>query len=292
MPVVAYRIFDAGVVVADNLTQTTATINGLTANSTHTFYVVSLDAAFNMSFAVVAPSVTTSSLPVVFHNSMFPRSAALGGGFYPEMLGAVNGGSLMLFSTDAHSSAAVDYVIGATGMPRPTFSMASGPAGMTIDAVTGVVSWTNINSPVGTFTATVRGTNNVGATDFSFNYTVYAAGTDLLSPTEPAYFQTNATNITNTSATINWSPATDNVGVVAYRLYTSSPPPPCGRFTGCPTPPTNITPTAVVDGNTTSVTINNLLPNSRYGMWVVAVDAAGNTSFVTAAVRPTFNTLP
>lgn len=292
VPVVAYRVFDAGVVMADNLTQTAVTINGLTANSTHTFYVVSLDAAFNMSFIAVAPSVTTSSLPVVFHNSMFPRPANLGGGFYPETLAAVNGGSLTLVSTDAHSSAQVNFVVSVTGMPRPTFSMVSGPSGMTIDAVTGVVSWTNINSPIGTFTATVRGTNNVGSTDFSFNYTVYAAGTDLLSPTEPAYFQTNATNITQTSATINWSPSTDNVGVVGYRLYMSSPPPPCGRLTGCPPPPTNITPTAVVDGNTTSVTVNNLIPNSRYGMWVVAFDAAGNTSFVTAAVRPAFSTLP
>ena len=294
VPVVAYRVFEAGAVVADNLTATTVTINGLIANSTHFFYVVSLDAALNISFAASAPSVTTSSLPVLFHNSMFPRPANYGGGFFAETLSAVNGGSLTLISADAHSSAPVNYVVGALGLPQPTFSMVSGPAGMTIDAVTGVVLWTNVDSPIGTFTATVRGTNNVGATDFTFNYTVYAAGTDLLSPTEPLYFQTNATNVTSTSATLNWSAATDNVGVVSYRIYTSSPPPPCGGrgVNTCPPPPTNIPPTATVDGNTTSVTLNNLIPNSRYGMWIVAVDAAGNTSFITAAVRPTFTTLP
>ena len=300
VPIAGYRIYEYDsnisqmVIRVDNITGTSATVNGLLPNTTHLFYVVAYDAVFNQSGFVTAPVITTSTLPSLFHMPAFVRPPNYGSGFFPETVAAVNGDRLMLVSADAHSSAAVDYVVSTTGLPRATFSMVTGPAGMTIDPVTGVVSWTNVSAAVGTYTAAVRGTNAEGSTDFSFNYTVYPAGTDILSPTEPLYFQTNATNVTGTSATINWSPSTDNTGVAGYRIYTSSPPPPCGGrgLNTCPPPPTNIPPTAVVDGTTVSVTLNNLIPNSRYGMWIVAFDAAGNTSFVTAAVRPTFSTLP
>jgi hypothetical protein len=292
LPVTAYRIYENGIVRIDNIVGTTATVSGLLPNSQHFFYVAALDANFVPSFFAAASVVTTSSLPSLFHTSMFPRPANYGNGFFAESLVAVNGGNLMLVSAEAHSSAPVDYVVGAVGMPTTVFSLFAGPAGMTVDPVTGVVSWLNVSSPVGTFSATVRGTNNVGSTDFIFNYTVYAAGTDLLSPTEPTYFSTNATNITSTSATINWTASTDNVGVAGYRVFMSSPPPPCGTIGGCAPPSITITPVATVDGNTTSATITGLIPNSRYGMWIQAFDAAGNTCFITAAVRPTFTTLP
>jgi Fibronectin type III domain/Kelch motif len=298
LPIAGYRIYEFDstvsqtVVRVDNITSTSATVNGLLPNTIHQFYVVAYDAAFNQSVFVLAPVVTTSSLPSLFHTPAFIRPLAYGGGYFPETVAAVNGDRLMLISTDAHTSAIVDYVVSTTGVPRATFSMVSGPAGMTVDPVTGVVLWTNISAAVGTYTAVVRGTNIEGSTDFSFSYTVYAAGTDVLSPTEPLYFMTTTTNITRTSATINWAASTDNVGVVGYRVYVSTTIPTCTRNGICTIPPTNITPTAVVNGTTTSVTVNNLTPNTIYGIWVVAFDAAGNTSFLTAAVRPGFVTLP
>ena len=81
------------------------------------------------------------------------------------------------------------------------------------------------------------------------------------------------------------------VGVAGYSVYVSTTAPTCGRI-GCTIPPTNIAPAAVVDGTTTSVTVNNLTRNTGYGVWVVAFDAAGNTSFLMAVVRPGFVTLP
>jgi Fibronectin type III domain/Kelch motif/Putative Ig domain len=298
LPVVAFRIygynpntFQFGVWI-DNITGTSATITGLLPNTSYQFYVVSLDAVFNQSGYAAPPLVTTSSLPSLFHVFAFQRPTNYGGGYFPETVAAINGDRLMLVSAEAHSWAVLDYIVGTNGLPRATFSMVSGPSGMTINPITGVVSWTNVSAPVGVYTATVRGTNVEGSTDFSFNYTVYPAGSDLLSPTEPLYFVTNATNVTRTSATINWSPSTDNVGVAGYKVFISSPPPPCGRIGGCPPLPTTIAPIAVVSGSATSVTINNLTPGTAYGMWVQAFDAAGNTSFLTAAVRQNFVTQP
>ena len=97
---------------------------------------------------------------------------------------AVVGDKLMLISPEAHSAAGADYLVSATNFPQPVFSIAAGPPGMTVDPVTGKVTWTPVTAPAGTFNATVRATNNVGSGDFTFSYPVYPAGTDLLSPAE------------------------------------------------------------------------------------------------------------
>lgn len=293
VPIVGYRIFEStstGLLLrVDNITDTFATVTGLLPNTIHLFYVVSFDTNGNQSFPTLAPTVTTATTPTLFHNSAFPR--AVGGGFYAESLVAVIGDSLMLISTEAHSSAGVNYVISSSGLPTSTFSLVTAPAGMTIDPVTGVVTWTPVSGPVGAFTATARGTNSQGFSDFNFTYTVYPAGTDLLSPSTVLMFQAVASNVTQTSATITWNPSTDNVGVAGYRIYAVSPILICGTRVGCPILP-NIVPIAVTSGTGTTVTLNNLTPNSGYSYWIEAFDAAGNTSFITQGIQRNFFTLP
>ena len=192
----------------------------------------------------------------------------------------------MLIAPGAHQSAGVNYVVGSTGLPAATLSIASGPADMTVDPLTGVVSWVP-SGAVGTFTATVRATNSEGFADLAFTYTVYPTGTDLLSPT---IVNTGfaAANITLTSATVSWAASTDNVGVAGYRVYITSPIIVCGRF-GCnPLPVT--APVATVTG--TSANITGLTRNTGYSFWVEAFDAAGNTSVTNAVAHGNFNTLP
>ena len=293
VPIVGYRIYEStatGLLLrVDNITDTFATVAGLLPNTVHNFYVVSFDANLNQSFLVAAPTVTTVTSPILFHNATaFPR--AVGGGFYAESLVAVIGDRLMLISTDAHSPAGVNYVISFSGSPAPTFSLVTAPAGMTIDPVTGVVTWTSVSGPVGTFTATARGANSEGFTDFNFTYTVYPAGTDLLSPTTVPMFLATATNVTRTSATLNWNASTDNVGVAGYRVYAVSPILICGTRVGCPLLP-NIVPIAVTSGTGTTVTLNNLTRNTGYSYWIEAFDAAGNTSFITQGIQRNFTTL-
>ena len=291
LPVAGYRVFEyvtgiGYVTKFDNIPNTTATVTGLLANSAHLFAVCSLDADGNQSLITGVVQLTTNSLPVLFHNSAFPR--AVGGGVYAETLSAVIGGSMTLVSAEAHSTAPVNYVISGAGLPAPTFSLVTAPAGMTIDPVTGVVTWNSIGGPIGTFTATARGTNVEGSVDFNFNYTVYPAGTDLLSPTTVAMFQAVVSNITRTSATITWNPSTDNVGVAGYRVYTVSPILVCGTASGCP--PLPVTPPTVVPSGTT-VTLTGLTRNTGYTYWIEAFDAAGNTSFITQGVQRNFTTL-
>ena len=293
VPVIGYRVaeFVSGVGIVtriDNTADTTATVTGLLANSTHIFYVYSLDANLNQSFPVQTGNVLTSSIPTIIHNPAFPR--AVGGGFYAESVVAVNGDRLMVISPEAQTSAGVNYTVSGSGLPAPTFSLIAAPAGMTIDALTGVISWTNVNAAPGNYTQTVRASNIEGSSDLTFNYTVYAAGTDLLSPTANQNFLSTATNITRTSATISWAASTDNVGVVGYRIYVVTPLLVCGTRTGCPPLPT-IPPFVTTSGTGTSVTINGLSRNTSYSFWIQAVDAAGNTSFITQGIQRSFTTL-
>jgi uncharacterized repeat protein (TIGR03806 family) len=74
----------------------------------------------------------------------------------------------------------------------------------------------------------------------------------------------SASNISETSAQLTWDAATDNVGVVGYKLYEN------GTLTE-----ENIT--------ATSFTVSSLLVETEYSYQVTAVDAAGNESSMSNA---------
>jgi len=65
-----------------------------------------------------------------------------------------------------------DYDVEAIGGPRPTFSLLSGPIGMTINETTGLVTWTA--SSAGTYPVSISASNSQGTDIQSFNVTVAA----------------------------------------------------------------------------------------------------------------------
>lgn len=81
-------------------------------------------------------------------------------------------------------------------------------------------------------------------------------------------------NVTSTSATVSWDASTDNTGVTSYEIYT-------GR---------GDKPAAVVNGSTTSVTLEGLTASTDYALTVQAKDAAGNVSG--SAITPLRTTDP
>jgi hypothetical protein len=78
----------------------------------------------------------------------------------PELLSEPN--------TSAVITQLYNYDIDASGNPVPTYSIVQGPAGMTINATSGVISWTPLsfsqNAPV-----IVRATNSLGSADQQYN---------------------------------------------------------------------------------------------------------------------------
>ena len=123
----------------------------------------------------------------------------------------------------------------------------------------------------GSYTLSSNGTTIVTGGSFASseatNFCVQAAGGDTQPPTVPGNL--TATNITQTSADLNWTASTDNVGVDHYNVYVD------GTLNGTTT--------------TLNYTVSGLSPNTTYNMSVTAEDAAGNES---AAASVSVTTLP
>ncbi|HXG47595.1 MAG TPA: putative Ig domain-containing protein [Methylomirabilota bacterium] len=154
------------------------------------------------------------------------------------------------------------YDVNASGNPPPTFALEVAPAGMSIDAGSGLISWQPVAGQLGVQAVTVRASNRAGQATQSFNITVVA---DTIAPTPPASVQVVA--VTTNSVDLTWTAATDANGVASYRVYRQYR---CG-FRGiqrC---------YALVQSGIggTNVTISGLPPLTSYTYTVRAVDAAG-----------------
>ncbi|MFY1684342.1 glycoside hydrolase family 9 protein [Micromonospora sp. WMMD730] len=97
-------------------------------------------------------------------------------------------------------------------------------------------------------------------------------GSDTSGPTPPG--TPTASNIGATGLTLSWTPSTDNVGVTGYRVYKTSWP----------------AHLVVATSTGTTAQVTGLTPDTSYGFYVVAVDAAGNPS--TPSKTLTVQTLP
>jgi glucose/arabinose dehydrogenase len=99
-------------------------------------------------------------------------------------------------------------------------------------------------------------------------FQVYGGGSGDTTPPTPPGAPTLVT-VTPSSATIQWTAATDNVGVTGYDIYHD------GQL--C----------AQVDGATLTGTCTGLSPSTNYGFYVNARDAAGNVSQPSATLPVT-----
>ena len=109
------------------------------------------------------------------------------------------------------------YPVAASGKPRPTFSLVHAPAGMTVNATTGVISWTPLLAQVGAQTAVVRATNSAGLAEQMITFNVLAVAPDVTPPTAPT--SPIVFNITTSSADLTWTAGTDNIGVTGYGIF-------------------------------------------------------------------------
>jgi probable HAF family extracellular repeat protein len=154
---------------------------------------------------------------------------------------------------------AYSYQMIASGNPRPSFSVASGPAGMNVDSTNGLVSWLPASDQAGSHSVTVRATNSVGVAEQLFSINVHAA--DTIPPSVPTNFILVTATPTNLAFT--WSAATDNVGVHHYRLW---------HLVGTRTRFWAV----AADGITNRSVVYTTLGGTAYA--VSALDAAGNES--------------
>ncbi len=233
-----YRIYLNGALYASTGSRN-FTITGLTPNTTYTIGVTALDAAGNES------SPRNTSVTTLPEADTQPPSR-------PENLTA---GNTTATSTQLSWSAATDNV----GVEKYEIFQGNAFLGATLSTI----YFVNGLNPGQSYTFFVRAVDAAGnASTFNF---ITVVTTDDNSDTEPPGKPANleAYDITTTTATLSWTTAEDNVGVVSYEVYE-------GAFGGAPT--------LIGSASILSFTITNLSPNKNYIFYVRAVDAAGNRS--------------
>jgi Putative Ig domain/Galactose oxidase, central domain/Fibronectin type III domain/Kelch motif len=265
VPIVGYRLYENGLQLQNNIAGLSTTINGLGIGSVHNFEIRAFDANGVESRGSFL-SLTTLFPPAISHQNVYPA----------EQVVAVVGEPMMVIAatTPLTSSVGANFSVKANGWPTPTFSVASAPAGLTVDATTGLLAWTPASEVPGAYSVTIRASNSEGVSDLTFVINVFAAGSDLLIPTIVPTYQT-LTNVTSSSASFTWIPATDNKAVTGYNIYSQTPPTNCFRGGGCSGGQVI---KAGVAGPDASFTITGLTPNTSYAIWFEPFDAAGNVA--------------
>ncbi len=123
-----------------------------------------------------------------------------------------------------------------------------------------ILRYNQVPSPCGTY--------NYGETE-DYTVNIVNAG-DQTPPTAPANL--TASNVSNNSVDLSWDASTDNVGVTGYDVYQDG--------------------SVVKSVTSTSTTITGLSASTHYSFYVVAKDAAGNTSSESNVVEITTDADP
>ena len=120
------------------------------------------------------------------------------------------------------------------------------------------------NTPGTTNRIMVKGTNHIFFDVSNTNFTITSGVTDTVAPTAPTL---TASGTTQTTTSLSWSGATDNVAVTGYDVYKDG--------------------VLLASTASTSYAVSGLTASTTYSFTVKAKDAAGNASVASNAVSVT-----
>ena len=237
--VTGYRVYRDGALVASP-TEAYFADTGLANGVSHGYTVVAVDAAGNTS-AATAPVNATPAIPAGSDST--PPSA-------PQNLHGTAGTSQAALTWTASTD---DVGVVGYRVYRDNVQVGS-PAGP---------SFTDTGLTNGVTYAYKVAAVDAGGNVSGFSATVTVKPTDTTPPSVPGGLAL-AKNAAQHSITFSWTAATDNVGVVRYRVWRN------GQLIGQPTG--------------TSITDVDLSNQATYSYTVAAVDAAGNVSAQAPAI--------
>lgn len=281
-------------------TATTFTVDNLIAATTYSFSVLARDTSNNISAQSIPVNGTTTATASFCGTESFTNSDAPTGGYGGESFTGDNGVTwtyvasrddegyeitgkgLMLRRLSDNSKVTSSAV--SNGIGEFTCSLRKGFTGagnrQVALYINGVFKGNSIawdNTSVQTFT--VSGINISGNIIVEIrNITSYQVVIDDISWTCYASSDTEApstiadltsSNITSNSADLNWTAATDNIGVTSYEIFKNG--------------------VSIASTTTNSYNVSGLTASASYNFTVYAKDAAGNTSLVSNT--ETFTTL-
>jgi chitodextrinase len=235
--VTGYKVSRNGALVG-TVTTTTYPDSGLTASTAYAYAVTAVDAAGNNS-----PAATVSLTTAAASDTQAPTAP-----------GSLTFTNITTGSVTINWTAATDNV-GVTGYNVSRDGALLGTVNATTYADSG-------RAPGTSYTYSVVAVDAAGNSSPATTATVTTAtAPDTQAPTAPGSL--TFTNVTASSVTVNWTAATDNVGVTGYRVSRAG------------LSPVTVSALTYTDGSVAAGT--------TYTYSVVAVDAAGNVSTAQSA---------
>jgi large repetitive protein len=150
-----------------------------------------------------------------------------------------------------------------------TYSLVSGPAGMTVDPNTGLGTWTPGKSDAGNTSVTVAETNSAGTSTLTFIFPTYF--TDAPTNVTVGFLQSVPSTSTSSAPLtpiVSWTAPTDTTGLADYKITVTN------ALTGAVT-------TFDTQSTTTSYSLTGV-GNNQFFVNVTAYDANGNPSQTSA----------
>ena len=238
--VAGYRVYRNGSALATTAA-TSFNDSTVAAGTTYSYSVAAYDAAGNVGAAWAAVSVAVPPAP----------TGGGGGGTAdvtpPSAPADVTAAAVTATSVAVSWSAATDDV----GVTRYDVFRNGVDVGSTT-----ALTYTDAALAPGTYSYVVRAFDAAGnESAASTAASVTLASLDSTPPSAPAWLQAQAVR---GAVALSWSAASDNVGVTAYRVYRNG--------------------TLLATTGATSYVDTTVARNTSYSYYVVAVDAAGNTS--------------
>lgn len=295
--VTGYDVYQNGVFKA-NTASITYAVTGLTASTAYTFYVIARDAAGNASAASNTVNVTTTAVTIAYCASQGNSTADERIG--KVVLGTINNPSTGTAGYENFTALSANLTRNAaatiTITPAWTSTVYAEGYAVFIDynqdgdfADAGETVWTKAAATAtpATGSFTIPATATLGATrmrvsmkynaiptaceafpygqveDYTVN--IQAATADTTAPTTPTSL--GASGTTQTTTNLSWTASTDNVGVTGYDVYQN------GAFKAS---------TA-----SASYAVTGLTAATAYSFYVIARDAAGNSSAASNTINVT-----
>ncbi len=232
-----YQVVQDGTIIANTGTNTNFNVTGLSPSTSYDFTIVAEDAAGNTSNTGNTVTVTTGAL--------IDTEA-------PSSVSDLASSNITSTSVNLSWSASTDNV-GVTNYE--IFQDGTSIANIGTNTV---LNLTGLN-PNTSYDFSVEASDAAGNVSAPGNVLVVTtlAAPDTEAPS--AVLDLTSSNTTPTTTDLNWSPSTDNVGVVNYQIFQD------GISIGN-------------SGTATTFNVTGLTPASSFDFTIVAVDAAGNTS--------------